>query len=339
MSTYHKVAQQNGNSHLADGRDVESRLLLDSGSVKVLEGRKVDAGSSIANQFRRYLERLGRNTANDDITQWQAVLELPALLVLHLVAGLLDALTTGEELHARDINRVDVRAVVGQKSGERLAVHLGTVDDGDGLSEQAVARSEEGVVDLEILEDLDDRKGCARKNGLETVVWRIQEANIVVHVFEVCVPHALHVFAEGYSFPNVLIEVRVIENRIVYHHTVHVIVLVGGFDVLLQLVFLYCADFKLKSTARIDQLMSLKVFASFAESTGSILVLACLLGVLGIRPSRRIVVCQESYKCRWPRPDLLELREVLLDISEKTLRDGLCGDDATGLGHSRAGHS
>lgn len=61
---------------------------------------------------------------------------------------LLDALATSEELDAGDVYRVDCGAIVGKQSSERTSVDFGTVDDSNGLSEQAVTRGEDGVVDL-----------------------------------------------------------------------------------------------------------------------------------------------------------------------------------------------
>jgi hypothetical protein len=122
--SYHQVSQQNSNSDLSNGGHIDRGLLLDGGAVKVPIRGKVDANSTITNELGRDLERLDGDTADNDVAQRKAVLQSPALLVLDLVAGLLDTLSSGEELNASDIHRVNGSTVVGEKSSKGTAVDL-----------------------------------------------------------------------------------------------------------------------------------------------------------------------------------------------------------------------
>jgi len=149
--TYNQVSQQNSNGERAGGWHVDGGLFLDGGAVKVSVRREVDADGSVAHKLGRNRERLNGDTSNDNITEGEAVLQLPALLVRDEVAGLLDTLSSGEDLDAGDIHGVDGGSVVGEQSSKRSAVDLRSVDNGDGLAEESVARSQDGVVDLQVL--------------------------------------------------------------------------------------------------------------------------------------------------------------------------------------------
>lgn len=146
--TYHQITQQHGDSYLADAGHVDAGLFLDGGAVEVAVAREVDAHGAVADQVGGHLEVLGGDARDDDVAQREHVLEPPAFLVVDLVARRTDAAAAGEELHAIDVDAVDGGAVVGQQRGQRPAVDLAAVDDGDGLAEEAVAVRQDGVVDL-----------------------------------------------------------------------------------------------------------------------------------------------------------------------------------------------
>lgn len=109
------------------------------------------------------------------------------------MAWLADALAAGEELDAGDVDAVDGGAVVGEQGGQRAAIDFAAVDHGDGLAEKAVAVGEDGVVDLQVLQGLNDGEGSAGEDGLLAVGGCVQEALVVVHVEQVGVAETLDV--------------------------------------------------------------------------------------------------------------------------------------------------
>jgi hypothetical protein len=237
-NTHHQVPQQHGNRHLANARHVDAGLLLDGGPVKVAVAGKVDAHGAVADQVDGDLEALDGDAADDDVAERQHVGEPPPLLVEDLVARLLEAGAAREELDARDVDAVDGGAVVGEQGGERAAVDLGAVDDGDGLAEEAVAVREDGVVDLQVLEGLDDGERGAGEDRLFAVGGRVEEARVVVHVEEVRVAEALDVLGEGDRLLDVAVLLLVVgPDGVVDDDAVDGVVVVGGYDGLLE-VFL-----------------------------------------------------------------------------------------------------
>ena len=261
FTTYHEVSKKHSDGDLADRGHVQSRLLLDGGPVKVPMGGEIDARGPVADQLGRDLVRLRGHTGDDDVAEREALLEAPAFLVLDLVALLLDTLAAGEELHAGDVDGIHGGAVVGEESGERAAVDLGAVDDRDGLAKEPVARGEDGVVDLEVLEDLDNGQRGAGQDGLLAVLRRVEEADVVVHVVQVLVAHALDVLAKVDSLLDVLVVVRVLrEDGVVDDHAVDVLIIVGLHDLLLQGFLLDVSQVEVEATFCFQNLVSVKVF-------------------------------------------------------------------------------
>ena len=142
-----------------------------------------------------------------------------------------DAAAAGEDLDAGDVDAVDGGAVVGEEGGERPAVDLAAVDDGYGLAEEAVAVGEDGVVDLEVLEGLDDGQGGAGEDGFLLVGGGVEEADVVVHVEEVGVAEAFDVLGEGDGLLDVAVLLVVAgPDGVVDYDAVYGVVLVGGDD-------------------------------------------------------------------------------------------------------------
>lgn len=246
--TYNQVSQQNSNGYLADRWHVDRGLFLDGGTVKVSVRRKVDADGTLTDEFGGNLERLDGNTSNDNITERKAVLKLPALLVLDKVASLLDTFSAGEDLDTGDIHRVDGGTVVGEESGKRSAVDLGSVDDGNGLAIESVSGSQDGVVDLQVLKDLDNCERSAREDGLLVVLGRVNEADVVVHVVNVLVTKTLDVLAEIDGLLDVLVVRRVVgEDGVVDDHAVDILILVGLHDLLLEELLVHSSEVKVEA--------------------------------------------------------------------------------------------
>ncbi len=101
--------------------------------------------------------------------------------------------------------RVHFRAVVCEQGGQWPAVDLAAVDDGDGLPKQSVAVSEDGVVDLNMLESLDDGQRRAGQNGFLLVRRRVKETDIMIHVVDVLVAKTLHVLVQRHYLLDVSI--------------------------------------------------------------------------------------------------------------------------------------
>lgn len=246
--TYNQVSQQDSNGDLADGWHVDGGLFLDGGAVKVSVRGEVDADGTVADKFGRNLERLNGDTPNDNITEGKAVLQLPALLVGDKVAGLLDTLSSGEDLDTGDIHGVDGGSVVGEQSSKRSAVDLRSVDDGDGLAEESVTRSQDRVVDLQVLKDLDYSERSARKDGLLAVLGRVNKADVVVHVVDVLVSKTLDVLAEIDRLLDVLVVGRVVgEDGIVDDHAVDILIFIGLHDLLLEELLVHSSEVKVEA--------------------------------------------------------------------------------------------
>lgn len=140
----------------------------ESGVTHLLAG-EVDAHGTVPDQIDRDLVLVARHTADDNITDGEAGLEGPSLLVLDGMLLLPQARSTAESLHARHVDRVDLGAVVGQQGSQGSADNLGAVDDGDPAAVQPLAILENGVVDLQVLEDLDNGQRGAGQDGLLVV--------------------------------------------------------------------------------------------------------------------------------------------------------------------------
>lgn len=167
---------------------------------------------------------------------------------MDLVAGELDALAAGEELHAGEVDGVDGGAVVGEQGGEGPAVDFGAVDDGDGLAEEAVAVGEDGVVDLQVFEDLDDGEGRAGEDGLFGVGRGVEEADVVVHVVEVLVAETFDVLGERDGFLDVLVVGGIAgEDGVVDEDAVYAVIVVGVHNGFFKKVFVYAAEVEVES--------------------------------------------------------------------------------------------
>lgn len=164
------------------------------------------------------------------------------------MAGLLDTLSSGEDLDTSDIYGVDGGTIVSEEGSERSAVDLGSVDDSDGLAEESVAGCQDGVVDLQILEDFDNSERSTRKDGLLAVLGRVNEANVVVHVVDVLMPKTLDVLAEINRLLDVLVVGGVVgEDGVVYDHAINILVLVGLHDLLLEDLLVHSSEVKVEA--------------------------------------------------------------------------------------------
>lgn len=102
------------------------------------------------------------------------------------------------------------------------------------MSEETVSVRQDGVVDVEVLEDLDVGQRGAGQDGLLALGFAVQEADVLVHVEDVAVAQALDVF--GYI--DYLLQVLILagaEDGVVDDYAVDVVVGVcvqdGLFDV------------------------------------------------------------------------------------------------------------
>ena len=231
MCTYDEISEQHANSNLSNARHVHTGLFLNCGTVEVPEAGEIDAHHAIAEKFGRYLELLGGHATNDNVTEGEHVLELIALKSRDLVSGLTDAFAAGEELNPGDVDRVHLRAVVGQQCRQGTAVDFAAVDDSDRLTEEAVARRQDRVVDLQMLERLDEGQRRARQDGLLLVRRRIEEADVMIHVVNVLVAETLHVLVQCYYLLDVSVVGQVVfPDGIVDDDAVDSTVLVGRGD-------------------------------------------------------------------------------------------------------------
>lgn len=106
--------------------------------------------------MRGYLEVVARHTADDNLTQRQAFLQRPSLQFTRFVLLLLEPGATAELLYAGDVDAIDLCAVIGEQGRQRSADNLAAIDHGDAFSKQTLAVVEKGIIDLEVLEDLDN---------------------------------------------------------------------------------------------------------------------------------------------------------------------------------------
>ena len=77
MNQTQQVPQQHRDGDLANGRYVDASLLLDRRAIEVLLAGKVDADCTVPDQLRVDFVGLAGDTADDDVAQWQALLERP----------------------------------------------------------------------------------------------------------------------------------------------------------------------------------------------------------------------------------------------------------------------
>lgn len=91
------------------------------------------------------------------------------------------------------------------------------------MSEETVSVRQDGVVDVEVLEDLDVGQRGAGQDGLLALGFAVQEADVLVHVEDVAVAQALDVF--GYI--DYLLQVLILagaEDGVVDDYAVDVVV-------------------------------------------------------------------------------------------------------------------
>lgn len=97
------------------------------------------------------------------------------------------------------------------------------------MTKQPVAVGQNGVVDVEVLENLDNGQRCAGQDALLALGFRVQEADVLVHVEDVAVAQTLDVFGNIHNLLQVLV-MSIVENGVVDDDTVDVVVAVRGQD-------------------------------------------------------------------------------------------------------------
>lgn len=95
------------------------------------------------------------------------------------------------------------------------------------MTEQAVTGGQNGVVDIEVLEDLDSGQRGTGQDALLALGLGVQETDVLVHVEDVTVAEALNIFGDIDDLLQVLV-LAVVEDRVVDDDAVDVVVGVGG---------------------------------------------------------------------------------------------------------------
>jgi len=163
---------------------------------------------------------------------------------------LLQSLTTSELLHTGDINTVHTSSVVGQQRSKRTSHDLGSVHNANGVTEQSVSVGQDGVVDVQVLEDLNVGQRCAGQDALLALGFRVQEADVLVHVEDVAVAETLDIFGDIDYLLQVLV-LAVVEDGVVDNDAVNVGVGVGIDNLFLDVVAADFAEGILESTVKI----------------------------------------------------------------------------------------
>lgn len=199
-----------------------------------LLAREVDTNSTLTQKASIELVLLTGHASNNDITKWYNILQSLALKINNLMRLFLQSLTTSKLLHTSNINRVNTGAIISEQSSKRTTNNFRAVHDANRVSEETVSVRQDGVVDVEVLENLDVGERGARQDGLLALGFAVQEADVLVHVEDVAVAQALNVF--GYI--DYLLQVLVLasaEDGVVDDYAVDVVVGVcvqdGLFDV------------------------------------------------------------------------------------------------------------
>lgn len=200
-----------------------------------LLAREVDTHRTLAEQASVKLILVAGHTGDDNITQRRDILQSSTLHIVNLVPAVLQTLTTSELLHTGNINTVHASTVIGQQSGQWAANNLGAVHHTDGVTEQTVTIGENGVVDVEILEDLDVGQRGARQDALLALGFGVQEADVLVHVEDVTVAETLDILTDIDNLLQVLV-LTVVEDGVVDDNAVDVRVGVGRDDGLFDVV-------------------------------------------------------------------------------------------------------
>ena len=147
-----------------------------------LLAREVDAYSTVSDLLDGDLELVAGYTADDDVADGEAVVHCHVGLLFNNVLLVAQTLASAESLHTSHINRVDLSTIVCQQSSQGSSNNLTPVDDRNPSSPKSLSVIQDGVVDVQVLEDLDHGQRSAWQDGLLGVVGRIEEADVLVHV-------------------------------------------------------------------------------------------------------------------------------------------------------------
>jgi len=153
---------------------------------------------------------------------------------------------SGELLNVIDVDAVHVCAVVGKQGCQWPSYDFTAVDDSDGAAMQPVTIGQNGVVDAQVLKDLDNSQGGARQNALLSG-GRVKEANVLVHIEEIAMRQSLDVLVDGNDLLQVLV-LAAAEDGVVDNDGVYGRVVVGFDEAVLEPVAVDLAQFKGEAT-------------------------------------------------------------------------------------------
>lgn len=188
--------------------------------------REVDTHGTLTEQAGVKLVLITRNTRDDNIAKRCNVLQRSTLHLMDLMTVLLTSLATSKLLHPGDIDTVHTGAIIGQQRSKWAADNLRPVNNADSVTEQTVARRQDGVVDIEVFEDLDDGQRGTGQDRLLALGLGVQEADVLVHVEDVAVAKTLDIFVDVNNLLEVLV-LAVVEDRVVDDDAIDVVVGVG----------------------------------------------------------------------------------------------------------------
>lgn len=248
--------------------------------------------------MRGHLVRIAGDAGDDHVADGQALLETPALEVFHLVLLFLQTAAAAELLHASDVDGVNLGAIVGKEGSEGPSDDLTAVDDCDATAEEALAVVQEGVVDAQVLEDLDAGEGSAGQNALLRVVRRVEEADVLVHVADELWRQALDVLVHADRPLQGAVALRV-EDRVVDDDAVDGVVGVGVTQLVLEVFPFHLAEGEVES-----------------------IVAAGLARPFRVHARRRVFVGQEAVQVRFS----VEGCQTALHLGRKRFGDR-CGQD------------
>lgn len=150
------------------------------------------------------------------------------------------AITSRKLLNSRHIHAVDKRSIICQQRGEGPPHHLTPIDDTDRMPKQPIPIRQDGIVDMQILENLDHGQWRAWQNALLQLltVLVVEEADVLVQIEDVLVRKAFDVFGDRDDLLQVLV-LAVAVDWIVDYYAVDVVVGVGLDQCLFDAVFGY----------------------------------------------------------------------------------------------------
>lgn len=167
---------------------------------------------------------------------------------MYFVTRGLDTLPTSEDIHAIEINGVDFGTIIGEESCKWPTDDFRAVDNGDGFAKQTVSIREDGVIDLEIFQNLDYGEWGARENRLLGFLL-IEEPNVLVHVEKVVVAESFDIFCGIDKVLDIAVLSRGSrENGVVNNDAVDGLVGIGINDFLLNIFFLDSPEGEIKAT-------------------------------------------------------------------------------------------